>query len=209
MRYKPEHKQKTKARIVQVAGRLFRARGYDGVGIDEIMAAAGLTRGGFYGHFRSKQDLFAAVLADEHDFNRRMRARAGKTSKDLRAGALAVANGYLDPANRKAIGRGCPMASLSADVARAGKATRHAYADSLRDLAREFARGMTPKDGTEELDPRALSAIALCVGGITLARGVDDEDLSAAILAACRDAVARELNVSRASSASSSTRGGP
>jgi AcrR family transcriptional regulator len=112
MRYPKGHKDKTRQRIVTAAARLFRRHGYAGVGIDEIMAAADLTRGGFYGYFRSKSDLFAAVMQVEHDFNRRMGERPGESVRELGESALDVVSGYLDPRNRKSVGRGCAMASL-------------------------------------------------------------------------------------------------
>ena len=190
MRYGAEHKERMRRRIVEVAGRLFRRHGYRGVGIDTIMSAAGLTRGGFYGYFRSKAALFAAVMAGEHDFTRRLQARPGRTRQALAAQALEVVTGYLHPENRRRVGQGCALASLSVDVARAGNPVRAAYGDKVRLLAAEFGRGL---ENAEATDPRALAAIALSVGGLMIARGVGDEALSQAILAACRDAATREL----------------
>jgi AcrR family transcriptional regulator len=186
MRYTPEHKQRTRARIVAAAARLFRTRGFDGVGIDEIMAAAGLTRGGFYGYFRSKRALLTEVLGGNHDFNRRMAARAGRDRAALTDEALEIVAGYLDPANRERIGRGCHLVALSADVARADRATRAAYREKLEELVEEFGRGLA--DGRRH-DPRALAAVALAVGGVLLARGVDDETFAAELAAACRASV--------------------
>lgn len=190
MRYKPEHKERTRARILAEAARLFRGRGYEGVGLDEIMAAAGLTRGGFYGYFRSKRHLFTQIMRGNHDFNRRMAARAGTEREALTREALAVVGGYLDPANREKIGRGCHLASLSADVARADRATRAAYRAKLEELVAEFGRGLR---SPRPRDPRALAAIALCVGSVVLARAVDDAGFAAEIEAAGRAAVADRL----------------
>ncbi len=190
MRYKPEHKDRTRARILAEAARLFRTRGYEGVGLDEIMAAAGLTRGGFYGYFRSKRDLFTQVMQGNHDFNRRMALRVGGDRETLTREALAVVGGYLDPANREKIGRGCHLVALSADVARADRATRAAYRAKLEDLVSEFERGLRRP---RSRDPRALAAIALCVGSVVLARAVDDREFAAEIEAAGRAAVADRL----------------
>ena len=194
MRYRPEHKQQTKARIVQQAGRLFRRFGYAGVGIDGIMAAAKLTRGGFYGYFRSKAELFAEVMRGEHDFNKRMQARDGKTSAELTQQALEVVAGYLHPDNRRRVGQGCAMASLSVDVARAGRPVREAYTRKVEELAGEFARGLPDADGR---DPRILASIALCVGGLIVARGVHDDALATDTLNACRAAVGDNLTAGR------------
>ena len=193
MRYKPEHKERTRARIVTQAGRLFRRHGYEGVGVDAIMSAAQLTRGGFYGYFRSKAALFAAVLRGEHDFITRMRARPGSTPRELRREAMEVVDGYLHPDNRERVGRGCHMAALSIDVARGGADARRAYTEKVRDLAREFARGLDRPAEPPELDPRALASMALCVGGLVISRALADDDLAEALSGACREAVADQL----------------
>ncbi len=200
MRYPPGHRDEARRRIVLEAGRLFRSKGYDGVGVDEIMRAAGLTHGGFYGHFRSKAALFRAVLADAHDFNLRMAARAATDDEGLRREAMALVGYYLDPANRDRVGQGCMLASLSGDAARADADARGAWAGQVRDLATQFARGLPPPAAglapdANRPDPRGMAAVALCVGGLTLARGMADETLAAAMLAACRAEVARVLAV--------------
>jgi TetR/AcrR family transcriptional repressor of nem operon len=193
MRYRPEHKEAVRRRILARAGRLFRRHGYDGVGIDRIMAAADLTRGGFYGYFRSKADLFAQVLAEPHDFVERLRARSGSQPAELRSGAAEVIGGYLDAANRQAVGTGCPVAALSVDVARAPRSVRRAYTDKVEDLLAELSRGLAPRPDAEPVDPRAARALALCVGGIVVARALDDARLADALTRACRDGAVAEL----------------
>lgn len=190
MRYAPEHKEKVRERILGQAARLFRRHGYSGVGIDAIMRAARLTRGGFYVHFGSKAALFAAVVERQHDFVARLRARTGASRAELRDQAIEVTRGYLEPANRERVGRGCTLASLSADVARAPREARQAYQRAVDDLAGELARGL---EAPSPRDPRALATLALCVGGLTLARGVQDPAFAEAILTACSQRVEREL----------------
>lgn len=190
MRYQPEHKQKTRRRILTRAGRLFRRRGYESVSIDAVMQAAGLTRGGFYGYFRSKVDLFAQVLSGEHDFVERMRSRSGESDEALVAQARELVRGYLHPDHREQVGRGCFLASVSSDVARAPLAARQAYESKLDELIEEFARGLPD---AEHRDPRAIASVALCVGGLVLARAVADEELSVGILDTCRGRAEREL----------------
>ncbi len=190
MRYPPEHKERTRRRILREAARLFRRRGYHGVGIDGIMSAVGLTRGGFYGHFRSKAALFAEVLRGEHDFNRRMRARRSPDRAALTREAHEIVAGYLDPANRERVGRGCFLAALSPDVARAGGTARAAYAERLDELVGEFSRGL---EDPQPRDPRALASVALCVGGLVLSRAVGEPRFADAISRACRDAVREQL----------------
>lgn len=190
MRYQPDYKAASRQKILDTAARLFRRHGYDGVGIDKIMGEAGMTRGGFYGHFRSKAALFEAVLAREADFVVRMKRRPGNTKHALATQAMAVVRGYLAPENRDRIAGGCTMASLSVDVARASKGSRAAFGEMYRELAAEFARGL-PRAKPD--DPRALVSVALCVGGVILARAVGDPSLANAIAEACEQAVEREL----------------
>ena len=190
MRYAPEHKQETKNRIVTVAGRLFRKHGYEGVGIDRIMADAKLTRGGFYGYFKSKKDLFRHVVDAEHDFNTRMAARDGSTKVDLAAQAAEIVSGYLDIKNRQAVGQGCTMAALSVDVARSDTKTKKAYTNFIEDLTAQFNRSLNEDDPK---DPRGLLCIAICVGGLTIARGMTDDDLAQQTLQTCRDHVIQLL----------------
>ena len=154
------------------------------------MAAADLTRGGFYGYFGSKADLFAEVLAGKHDFVERMRARNGETPEELTRGAVELVRGYLQPDHRTQVGRGCYLASVSPDVARASRAARRAYREKLDELVEEFSRGLSD---AQPRDPRALAAVALCVGGLVLARSVDDDALARELLDTCCDRAEREI----------------
>ncbi|MDJ0785983.1 MAG: TetR/AcrR family transcriptional regulator [Myxococcota bacterium] len=179
MRYPPEHKQQTRERILDQAARLFRIKGYRGVGIDQIMAAAELTRGGFYAHFPSKEELFAEVLARESDFARRLRSAPGPE------GAEAVVRGYLDPRHRTQVGEGCTLAALTGEVPRAGRAAKRAFAGCLAELAQEFERQIAgDEEGRHE---RALLAVATCVGAITLARGAGGDPLAEELVDAARE----------------------
>jgi len=187
MPYAPEHKARTRLRILEHAARLFRRHGYDGIGIDAIMDAAGLTRGAFYAHFRSKADLFAAVTAAESDFVRRLQAARA----DGGAGARAVIEAYLDPANRARIGAGCTLAALTGDVARAPQRVRKAYGELVRQLADELVAHVPP--ALPDRRARALAAVALCFGGIAIARALADERLAGELAAACSERAVAEV----------------
>jgi len=190
MRYPPQHKARVRARILDAAGRLFRRRGYDAVAIDDVMAAARLTRGGFYGHFRSKRALFAEALGQEHGFVRLLRGRRGRTREALAAEAHRIVADYLHPDHRAEVGQGCYLAALGVEVARGARPARQAYEAAVRELAAELSRGL---DDARPLDPRALASIALCIGGLTVARAVDDDALATAILRAAEDAAHAQL----------------
>ncbi len=176
MRYSAAHKDKTRKRILERAAGLFRREGYRGVGIDRIMAAAELTRGGFYAHFPNKAALFVEVLDQETDFVRRLREAA-----DVRD----VISGYLDPENREKVARGCTLAALTNEVPRRGRAARNAFAGHVEHLITEFEAHVPAE--IPDRRSRALEAAALCVGGISLARGIGDERLAREVLAVCCD----------------------
>lgn len=190
-RYSVEHKADTRARIVREAGRLFRRLGYEGVGIDTVMAAADLTRGGFYSHFKSKRDLFNAVLTDEHEFIERLKARSGTTVDALRKESIEVAQGYLAPENRRRVAKECSIAALAGDAARGKPANRRAYGSAVQALIGEFSRGLP---GEEAEDPRAVQAAALCIGGLILASGCEDKALGDRIANVCAAAVSDALD---------------
>jgi AcrR family transcriptional regulator len=190
MRYSSEHKTKTRGRILDQAGLLFRRKGYSGVGIDEIMGAAKLTRGGFYGYFKSKAELFTEIIRDEAGLGRMMRRRSGTTPKELHAEAAKTLTDYLDPKNSNVIAKECTLASLPSDVTRSGvKTAKTAYSEKILELAREYDRTRTGKtpEPTGTPSPEALAAVVLSVGGFSIARAMNDEALSKAMLEAARD----------------------
>ena len=191
MRYPPGHKERTRERILDKAARLFRKHGYRGVSIDKIMAAAKLTRGGFYAHFASKDALFAAVIERETDFIRRLREARSDIPERSLAGACAVVRGYLDLANREKVARGCNLATLTSEVPRSGATARRAYARQVERLVVELEHHL-PAHLTDARE-RALTAAALCVGGIGLARGVGDSPLATEVLAACSERACKAL----------------
>ena len=192
MGYSPEHKARTRERVVESAARLFRRYGYNGVGIDDIMAAANLTRGGFYAHFRSKEELFAATLATDLLPAEQLRAGAEADAGGAPGALRAFIEFYLDRANRKRMATLCPLVSLSADVGRSGEAASAAYTAALRNLIDELARRIdaAPVDA----HARALTTVALCVGGVVLAQAVNDDGLADALLDACRTRALAEMD---------------
>src|SRR5438045_8340446 len=127
MRYSKDHKQETRQRIVEAAGRRFKQDGIDGAGIATLMSDAGLTNGAFYAHFTSKEDLVANVLADQ--------LRAQRQSFDAqapdRAGLEAFIRSYLSPEHRDHCADGCPSAALLDEIARRPDATRQVFTDEL------------------------------------------------------------------------------
>jgi TetR/AcrR family transcriptional regulator, transcriptional repressor for nem operon len=162
--------------IVGTASRLFRERGFDAVGIDEIMHAAGLTHGGFYNHFRSKDEL--AVEAARHAFAS-SEQKAWTSFKDM-AGA------YLTSAHRNDRAGGCAIAALACDIARQKGGVRKQLTAHLRAQIEWIAGLLGGRKTTARRRECAIKALSELVGALVLARAVDDPKFSEEILAAVR-----------------------
>jgi len=184
------HKEKTRQKILDAAGVLFRQHGFDGIGIEDIMKKAGLTRGGFYAHFASKADLFAKVLEVEPAFNRMLAERQGGSPTDSLQGALDVLATYLDPENINYVVSTCPMVSLARDVDKGGAPARDALTNVTLELTALLKKAMGDAP-SERLDARALAVFALCVGGVTIARTAAEPALAQKMLKACENEAQR------------------
>ena len=178
MRYSKGHKQATRQRIVEVAGRRFKQDGIDGAGVATLMSDAGLTNGAFYAHFESKEDLVANVLADQ--------LRAQRQSFDAqpsdRAGLEAFIRSYLAPEHRDQCAEGCPSAALLDEIGRRPDATRQVFTDELMAVIDDIALRLDPTRG-EAARTDALTIFGLMVGTLQLARALTDRDLSDQLLA--------------------------
>jgi len=183
MPYPSEHKPQVRARIVNRARELFTRRGFTEVSIDEIMAAAGLTRGGFYNHFKTKEELYTEILA-AYAVDRRNEA-----PKDLsQCGpelARQMLNQYVSRQHLENVNGHCPLMALPSDVARAGPTVRAAYQEVLEALAGLFEACLKDANGTSPRQ-RGLAIAATCVGAMVLARTIDDEALADEICEAAR-----------------------
>ena len=183
MRVSREKAAENRERIIEAAGALFRAKGFSGIGVADIMKAADLTHGGFYGHFASKDDLVAQA-------SRRAMARAaanwGKTVADAPDEPFAaLLKHYLSPHHRDAPGQGCVFAALGADAARSGRIVREAFAEGLEPLIEILAKS-APGSSKTVRRRKALAAMSGLVGALLLARAVGDAKLSDELLEATR-----------------------
>ncbi|MBA2237108.1 MAG: TetR/AcrR family transcriptional regulator [Lysobacter sp.] len=174
MPYSPDHKKKTRARIVEAARVLFNRDGFDRVTIDMIMNEAGLTRGGFYSHFRSKETLYsAAVSSFLMGRGAKWRAEAGvDPGRADPSMAVQMIKGYLSTEHLGDRDGQCPMIALPSDVARSKPEVRAAYQQLLEAMVWLFEKNL--KDPTPEGRQRALSLAALCIGGMVIARTLPD-----------------------------------
>jgi TetR/AcrR family transcriptional repressor of nem operon len=183
VRYPSGHREATRARILDAASRLFRARGFAATGIDAVMSAADLTAGAFYSHFGSKDALLAETL-------RSTLAGTAKAWRELFAGlpeearAGAFIDRYLSPQHRDSMEQGCALASLASEAARAGEEARRAVDDEWGGFLGDLESSLRGPRRAE----RAIGVFAVCVGGVLLARAVADPALSNRILEACKRA---------------------
>lgn len=186
MPYSPEHKARTRVRIVEAARKLFNRHGFEQVSIDQIMAAAGLTRGGFYHHFDSKDALYAEAVehfALANPFRRSLRERPPMTAPEL---ARALLDLYLGDDVFGDIDNHCPLYALPGDVARAGETSQRAYTRLAQGLAKVYEDALAESLPAAAARTRAQAIVSLCVGGMLLSRTTDDPQLRQSFRAAAR-----------------------
>ncbi|QDZ01506.1 TetR/AcrR family transcriptional regulator [Nitratireductor mangrovi] len=189
MPYAKDHKARSRQRILEAARILFNRHGYDRVTIDQVMAKAGLTRGGFYAHFSCKEDLFADAMASF--INGRGAEWRSEEGIDPRARQLLMAKrmvaAYLSRRHLDDRDGHCPLIAYATDVSRAGERVRDSYRAMLEAMTSIFENNL---DGEQnDRRQRALALTALCVGGMILARTlpetpIADEVRQAALTAA-------------------------
>jgi TetR/AcrR family transcriptional regulator, transcriptional repressor for nem operon len=176
-RYGREHKEVTRRRIVESAGRRFKRDGIDGSGIATLMSDAGLTNGAFYAHFASKDDLVATVVADQ------LRAQ-GERLRALppgEAGLEQFVREYLSVEHRDAVQNGCPSAALLDEIGRAQPATKHAFTGGLLAYIDDIAARLAPDD-PQSARAHVLSVFAMMAGTVQFARALADPQLADAVL---------------------------
>ena len=186
MKVSREQAARNRERILDAAARLFRERGFEGIGVADLMKEAGLTHGGFYGHFTSKDDLIAQASARELT---RSLAQWSTIAERASGDPLsATADAYLTLSHRDNPGAGCVLAALGPDVSRQGAAVRQVVTDYVRSVCDLLAR-LVPGKSKAARRRTAISTYATLVGAMVLARAVDDRDLSLEILDAARNSV--------------------
>jgi TetR/AcrR family transcriptional repressor of nem operon len=175
MPYSPEHKRDTREKILESARRLFNRKGYSGVSIEEIMSHAGLTHGGFYRHFSRKDELYAAAV-------RQFLCKKTPAAWQKRRGPSAVTKPFAQRVVEAYFSREhfddrdgcCPLIGMASDVQRGGEEVKAAYQEVVEQMVKVFESNLK---GPRARD-RALALVALCVGGMVLARNVGDPDLA-------------------------------
>jgi TetR/AcrR family transcriptional regulator, transcriptional repressor for nem operon len=187
MRYGPEHKQKTRERVLTEAARAIREQGPHQVGVAAVMSKAGLTQGGFYAHFASKEDLVASAI--EHMFRESSQRWARETDgRPPQQGLSAYIDFYLSRAHRDARGAGCPLPFLAPDLPRLSEDARRRFAEGMGGLRDKLA-GQLALIGSKDSAAEASSLLSELVGALSLARAEIDPTESDAILERSKAAV--------------------
>ena len=189
MKVSREEAGKNRKRVVSVAGELFREHGFDGIGIADLMKKAGLTHGGFYKQFASKQHLQAEASADMLAENASAWSKV-TSAKDEPLKALV--DFYLSPLQRRMMKNGCAMAALGADAARHNDAVQSVFTKGIETHLQQL-QDIVPGETDAKKRRTALSALSEMVGALILARAVDDDDLAGELLDAARDDITSRL----------------
>lgn len=191
MPYSAEHKEKSRAKIVETARILFNIHGFRGVTIDMVMQEAGLTRGGFYNHFKNKEALYeAAVLGFLTGRGAQWRDEAGIDPSNLNPlMAQHMLDAYLSEQHLEDLKNQCPMIALPSDIARSNEQVQRSYQILLESMVGLFENSIA--DGDKQAGTcrqRAMAMAALCVGGMILARTLPDSDLAKEVRIAAHQA---------------------
>jgi TetR/AcrR family transcriptional repressor of nem operon len=193
MRYDNEHKEQTRAKVLDAAAKAIRAVGPDRVGVAGVMAEAGLTHGGFYAHFASKDELVAAAIARMFELSRArfLHETEGRSAEE---GLAAYIDFYLSKKHRDARDSGCPIPALSSDLPRLTEATRAIYAEGVQRLTLRL-QVMLGELGLPDTATQAHSMIAELIGALSLARVEPDAKRSDAILSASKQQLKQRLGL--------------
>jgi AcrR family transcriptional regulator len=184
MPYPVGHRAEVRKNIIQSARRLFNRHGFDNVSVQQIMAGAGLTHGGFYSYFKSKSDLYTEVLGcfltDPEWKNCWEGVHVDLSSTDV---GPQVVRAYLSRQHFEDVENSCPMVALPSDVARSGKDVKRAYETVFKAMVSVLERSVAEKNQSRRTTARAIAA--LCVGGMVAARSLADATLADELRDAC------------------------
>lgn len=186
MSWHPEHKHSSRQRILNAAGELFSKQGFDQVGINEVMQAAGMTRGAFYSHFESKSQLYSETI----------RAMAQQQAPFLAAETSSLAQvlqGYLSMEHRSGEAFQCPLAFLISDAAQRDEQVRTAWTETFRGFSQLIERKQQTDTTSTTTDTiasqQALQTAVMMIGGLAVARAINDEGLAESVLGSCIAAI--------------------
>lgn len=186
MRVSRQQAEENRQTVIDVASRLFREHGFDGIGLKDLMAGAGLTQGAFYKQFESKDDLAAKAS------RRALESASGRWSTAAQANPqnplAAVIAFYLSMGHRAERMDGCPVVALGSDAARQGPDVKASFEAGIREYL-EMLGGWIGEEGDEEPGSKAMAILSTMVGAVVLARAVNDEQMSKRFLQAAAESV--------------------
>jgi TetR/AcrR family transcriptional repressor of nem operon len=177
MPWPDDKRDRTRQRILDSAARLFSLRGFDGVSLDDLMTEAGLTRGAFYHHFRTKTEVYRESIAYAGKVGGARLEALGS------AGLVSLVDQYLSADHRHGDDLRCPLAFMSTDVAHRDHEVRSSYTRTFENFVSRLQCGL--QDASRQ---RALQLAVTLIGGVAIARAFDDEELAKELFAACRTA---------------------
>jgi TetR/AcrR family transcriptional repressor of nem operon len=187
MRYSKEHKQETHERIVKRAAVRLREKGAHGIGVADLMKEAGLTHGGFYAHFASREALVIEAMAHIMDRGTERWRKLGEQAP-LEKRLATIVDSYLSAAHRDDPGHGCAIPTLGAELARETPKTRKAFATKLEEMI-EMLASLIPDATPKAARKQAMAALGTMMGALVMARIAGNGEFSDEILAAGREAI--------------------
>lgn len=196
MRYSDTHKSETHAKLVRLAGRVLRQKGPEKLAVAELMRAAGLTHGGFYAHFKSKDALLTEALEGVFEESRGELNRVidGLPPREALARYIDF---YVSPAHRDNFSSECPIVALNSDLPRQSRKFRAAFDAGLQLLVRRLT-GWIEAAGISDCEALAASVLSAMAGAVAVSRTVSDKRLSDQLLESTRDSIKTRLGLSDA-----------
>ncbi|GLQ47160.1 TetR family transcriptional regulator [Dyella lipolytica] len=176
MRYEKGHKEATRHRIVEAAGERFRKEGIANVGVASLMSEIGLTQGGFYNHFESKDDLAREALAVGLEGMRERLRKASTKTGDARLEDLV--NGYLNARHRDNVGSGCMLATLAVEAGRSEGPVRAQLTDGIKEMVKLVGSILPESLKPKQREADAMAVASCLIGTLILARATDDPQMS-------------------------------
>lgn len=190
-RVSKQQMERHREEIIKVSSQLFRERGLNGVSVNDLMAAAGLTHGGFYGHFDSKDEL--AAIASRKAFDDSVARWQAISQQPHHHNLRTLVEHYLSPVHRDGVQDGCAITALASDVAResADKPVREVYLDGVKGML-EMLESVSDTEDDAQRRQHALVQFSLLIGALTLARATSGDSLSDEFLTAAKAALLAE-----------------
>jgi TetR/AcrR family transcriptional repressor of nem operon len=197
MRYSATHKAETREKLLRSAGRMLRAKGPDGFAVAEVMKDVGLTHGGFYAHFKSKDALMADALVGIFT---RLNERYREALADLppRPALATYIDYYVSATHRDNAAQGCPVTALNSDMPRQSKKLRAVFDEGVRSMVVSLAKRIEDAGIDGDSEALAASVVSAMAGAVAVSRAVSDKALSDEILETARASIKARLGVNDA-----------